>query len=259
MPQTSPPLVLCLSGHDPTGGAGVHADIEAVGAQGAHALTLVSALTVQDCHDVQRVVPVPAATLAEQFELLAASTRIAAIKIGLLGAVEQVALLARWIERLRVPVVLDPVLRAGGGSELASAELQGAVLEQLLPRVTVLTPNRAEARRLAPGQANPEACAAALLARGCAHLLVTGGDEPGAEVVNTWYRTNAAPVAFRWPRLPETFHGAGCTLAAALAARLASGEAMAPALDAAQRWTQAALAHARTIGEGRRIPGRILR
>lgn len=253
---TRRPCVLCLSGHDPVGGAGIHADIESVAAQGVHALSVITALTVQDSRNVARVQAIDTGLLGEQLESLVVDCDIRAIKIGLLGAPAQVPLLAALIDRLRVPVVFDPVLRAGGGAALAGPALEDAILDTLLPRVSLLTPNAAEARRLAHGAQALEACARVLLARGVAGVLVTGGDEPGAEVVNTWHRADAPPLRYAWPRHPETFHGAGCTLASAIAARLALGEAMSEAIATGQRWTQAALGRALVIGRGRRIPGR---
>lgn len=252
------PVLLCLSGHDPTGGAGVHADIEAAGAQGVPAMTVITALTVQDSRDVRTVRPVETALIGDQLETLAADADIRAIKIGLLGDAAQVALVAAWIERLRVPAVLDPVLRAGGGSELAGRGLQDALARDLLPRVTLATPNAAEARRLAklPGDAAADRAGAALIATGCANVLVTGGDEASGEVINTWHRRDGAARRYAWPRLPETFHGAGCTLAAAIAARLVLGEPLEAAIENGQRWTQDSLARAFAIGRGRRIPGR---
>lgn len=253
-----PPRVLCLSGHDPGGGAGIHADIEAVAAQGAHALTVITALTIQDSRNVHRVQALAPAWLEEQIAVLEADGPIAAVKIGLIGDAAQVPLLAATVARLRCPCVLDPVLRAGGGTELADAALRAALLDTLLAHVTVLTPNAAEARRLVPEADDLPAAAASLLARGCAHVLITGGDEPGEHVTNIGYAHGAAPRRFEWPRLPETFHGAGCTLAAALAARLALGEPVGLALERAQAWTQATLAGARHVGQGRRIPNRRL-
>lgn len=257
-PGQAPPqaILLCLSGHDPTGGAGIQADAEAAAAQGAHALTVITALTAQDSRNVRRVVPVDPPLIAEQLALLEADCRIGAIKIGLLGEPAQVVIIRDLLRRLRVPVVLDPVLRAGGGTELVGSPLQAALLEQLLPEVSLLTPNAAELRRLAPGAADLAAAARELMDRGCANLLVTGGDEPGDRVVNTWFCAGAAPRRFEWPRLAETFHGAGCTLASAVAARLALGEPMAGAIEQAQRWTQDALARAFAVGQGRRIPFR---
>lgn len=252
----SPPLVLCLSGHDPTGGAGIHADIEAVAANGAHALSIITAHTVQDTSNVLRVVPMAPMLLAQQIEALANDCDIAAIKIGLLGDADQIPALMQWVQRLQKPVVLDPVLRAGGGSNLASAALMAALTESLLPCVNLLTPNAAEARRLAPGSASLDECAQRLLASGCKNILITGGDETGDAVINTWHAHGQAPRRYEWARLPETFHGAGCTLAAACAALLARGLAMEAALEQAQHYTQRALAQAQRIGRGRRIPGR---
>lgn len=257
----SRPVLLCLSGHDPTGGAGVHADIEAAGAQGVPALTIITALTVQDSRNVSAVQAIETALIQRQLEALAADARIGAIKIGLLGDPAQVALVASWIDRLRVPAVLDPVLRAGGGTELAGAALQDALARDLLPRVTLATPNAVEARRLAglAADAPLDRAGTALLARGCANVLITGGDETDedrAKVINTWHRQGGAPHRYTWPRLAETFHGAGCTLASAIAARLVLAEPLELAIHAGQKWTQDSLARAIAIGRGRRIPGR---
>lgn len=253
------PRVLCISGHDPSGGAGLQADIEAVAAQGAHALGVITALTVQDTQNVRRVQTVAAELVGEQLELLLADCRIGAIKLGLLGDAAQLPPILRAIARARVPVVVDPVLRAGGGGTLASAQTALALLEQLLPVATIATPNAAEARRLAPAAADLDAAGAMLIARGCAHVLITGGDEATTQVENRWYRRDAPVQVFRWPRLPGGFHGAGCTLAAALAARLAHGETVATALDTAQRYVHGCLEHALHIGRGRAIPNRLAR
>jgi hydroxymethylpyrimidine/phosphomethylpyrimidine kinase len=253
----SRPLVLCLSGLDPSGGAGLQADIETVAALGGHALGVVTALTVQDTRNVARVAATDPALLAEQLELLLPDSPPQAVKLGLLGGAEQLPAILEALEPLRVPVVCDPVLRAGGGALLHGDAAAQALRRRLFPAVTLLTPNAAEARRLCPGAASLDDCGAELLAAGCGHVLITGGDEPGAEVTNTWYAPGRPPRAFHWPRLPETFHGAGCTLAAAAAALLARGLPMEAALQQAQQWTQQALQRALQVGQGRRIPGRI--
>src|SRR5262249_44049766 len=151
---------------------------------------LITALTVQDSRDVRAVRAIDGDLIERQLAVLAADADIRAIKIGLLGDAAQVALVATWIDRLRVPVVLDPVLRAGGGTELAGNPLQQAITRELMPRVTLATPNAAEARRLAalPVDAPAEQAGAALIAAGCANVLVTGGDEAASEVINTWHR-----------------------------------------------------------------------
>jgi hydroxymethylpyrimidine/phosphomethylpyrimidine kinase len=258
--MTPRPTVLCLSGHDPGGGAGVQADIEAVAALGGHAATLITAHTVQDTANVRRVVAADFALLKEQAAILSADVEVRAIKVGLLGAPEQVAFIARLAERLGTPLVLDPVLRAGGGAELATDALVAAIRDELLPRVTVLTPNAAEARRLA-GSDDLAACGEALVAAGAANVLVTGGDEVAPEsreaVVNRWHRRDGSSRAFSWPRLPGPFHGAGCTLAAAIATLLARGLPVAAALADAQAYVHTALSRGFSPGHGRRIPGRL--
>jgi hydroxymethylpyrimidine/phosphomethylpyrimidine kinase len=250
------PQVLCLSGHDPGGGAGIQADIEAIAALGGHALAVITAHTVQDSVDVARVVAADARLLQEQLDALFADFRPRALKVGLLGSAAQVAVVAQAARRAAVPVVLDPVLRAGGGAELAGAELIERLRAELLPLTDVLTPNAAEARRLAPA-ATLDDCGAALLALGARHVLITGGDEPGDPVVNHWFAPGRPPRRYAWSRVAGRFHGAGCTLAAATAALLARGVPATAAVSDAQAYTHRALQAAFAAGRGRLIPGRL--
>ena len=250
-----PARLLCISGHDPSGGAGIQADIEACGAMGAHPLSVLSSLTVQDSAEVYAVQAVSLDWLAQQIERVCADCPPQAIKVGLLGSPEQAVLIARLIRGRGVPAVVDPVLRAGGGGVLARDETAQALRRELLPAATLITPNASEARALT-GLADADAAGAALVADGCANVLVTGGDEAGETVINTWHRRDGAPQRFEWPREPVGFHGAGCTLASAIAARLAQGDALEQALVRAQRFVQGALAARLVIGSGRAIPNR---
>jgi hydroxymethylpyrimidine/phosphomethylpyrimidine kinase len=251
-----PKAVLCISGLDPTGGAGLQADIEALVAVAVHALPVMTANTVQTTSNVESLFPTDPAIIARQLEVLAKDCAIDAVKIGLLGSIECLQVVSRWLRHHRLPVVCDPVLRAGGGASLADDALIDAMLEALCPSVTLLTPNAAEARRLIPQASSLNACGQALLEAGCANVLITGGDEPGHTVVDTWFARDLDPVTFIWPRIQGSFHGAGCTLASAVAGRLALGQDMKTALVEAQAWTHEALAHASPIGRGRSIPRR---
>lgn len=247
--------VLCCSGLDPTGGAGLQADIEAVAAQGAQALVVATALTVQDTRNVVSSQPVDAGLLQQQLAVLLADCRIGAIKLGLLGCIEQLPVLAAVLREAGRPVVIDPILRAGGGCDLVSEPFARAMAEMLFPLCTVLTPNAAEARRWTGHDSLP-AAAAALLRLGVRHVLITGGDEPEPTVRNSWYHAGGVQ-HFEHERIDGTFHGAGCTLAASLAARLALGETMEQALTAAQAYVAHCLNRARRVGAGRAVPRRL--
>ncbi len=249
--------MLCLSGLDPTGGAGLQADIETIAALGGHALGLVTALTAQDSRNVRWVDPVDPGGLADQLSVLLADCQPDAVKLGLIGSRAQLPVIATVLDALGLPVVCDPVLRAGGGTDLVDDGYAAELRRSLLHNVTVLTPNAAEARRLVPAADTLEACARALLNDGCQRVLVTGGDEPGNQVVNVAFAAGATARRYEWPRLPETFHGAGCTLASAIAVRLAAGDATDIAIETAQAWTQQTLQKAFAVGHGRRIPGRL--
>jgi hydroxymethylpyrimidine/phosphomethylpyrimidine kinase len=243
------PCVLVFSGLDPSGGAGIQADIEAIAAQGAHALPIVTALTVQDNERVREVAPVDAGLLARQAALLLETMPIRAVKLGIPGNRANAEAIAGIVLRLRahepaLPVVLDPVLASGHGNPLARGDAIAA-LAPLLAVATVATPNRPEAAALSGAMA-------------CPHVLVTDGhgDGDGGDVVNRWHSRDGVR-EWRWPRLPGEFHGSGCTLAASLAARLALGDPMAQALERAQRCCNQALADSYAIAGGQRIPRRI--
>lgn len=252
-----PPVVLCFSGHDPCGGAGIQADIEAVRAQHAHPATIVTALTVQDSRNAYSVDAVEHGAVIEQATLILEDLPVAAIKLGLLGSAENARAIAELLQRHpKIPVVLDPVLRAGGGAALADQALADAIVEHLLARATIMTPNLAEAGELARPARTREACAEFLLERGANRVLITGGDAPEeGDVLNTLHG-GEVPRSWRWPRLPHHYHGSGCTLAAALAARLAQGDDLLQAVERAQQYTWNSLQAAYRIGRGQHFPRR---
>lgn len=250
------PNVLILSGHDPSGGAGLQADIEAVGAQGAHAAPVITLLTRQDTHNVHDVQPIEDGFFAACIDTLLGDMTFAAIKTGVLASVGQVDTVAGLAARLPgVPLVVDPVLVAAGGGELAGDPVGRAIRERLFPRATLITPNADEARRLCRGETDIDRCGAELSACGC-HVLITGGDEGSGDIVNRLYAPDGATRQYSWPRLAGCFHGSGCTLAASLAARLARGESLTEAVAGAQDYTWRALDAGFTAGTGQFIPGR---
>lgn len=257
MASASPPVVLVIAGNDPSGGAGLTADTQAITALGAHPAPVVTALTVQDTVNAYRIEAESAQLVAAQAETVLQDMPVAAIKLGLLATAETGRAVAQLLRaHPGIPVVLDPVLVAAGGAALAEDALVAVYLDALLRMATVATPNAAESRRLAPRAADATACAAELLARGALHVLVKGADEATLEVTNTLYSRDGGSQAFTWPRLPGNYHGSGCTLASAIATRLAQGRTVPQAVAEAQAYTWKALQQGWRLGHGQTIPNR---
>ena len=257
MTHATPPVVAIIAGNDPSGGAGIAADIQAVSALGCHPAPVITALTVQDTINAWRVDPAAPELVTEQAQAVFADLPVKAVKIGLLptaAIAEAVATLLA--DHRHIPIVLDPVLVAAGGADLAEAALVEVLLERLLPLATIATPNALEIRRLGGATGDRTARAAALLARGCRWVLVKGADEDTPGVENVLFG-EGFETAYRWRRLPESYHGSGCTLASAIAALLARGQAVPVAVQEAQRYTDEALREGYRPGGGQWVPRRL--
>ncbi len=255
--SSSPPVVLSFAASDPTGGAGLQADLLTLASLGCHPASVVTALTAQDTRGVDGVLAIEPAWVERQAERLLADMPVAAFKLGVLGSAANARAIAGILAAYpKVPVVLDPVLASGRGDALADAETIRALRESLLPLTTVLTPNSVEARRLvgAASDASLDACARQLIDAGCQYVLVTGTHESTPQVVNTLYGGRGALREDRWERLPGSYHGSGCTLASALAAQLARGRSVAEAAREAQQYTWQALASGFRPGKGQFLP-----
>ncbi|WP_434456927.1 hydroxymethylpyrimidine/phosphomethylpyrimidine kinase [Stutzerimonas urumqiensis] len=254
----SRPVVLCLSGHDPSGGAGLQADIEALLAQGCHAAPTVTALTVQDTVDVADFRVLDRAWVLAQARAVMADLPIAAVKLGMLGSTEMVETVLELLQSLPgVPLVCDPVLRAGGGGSLGPDDVGYALRERLFPLSTIATPNLPEARILADlPNGTADECAERLLPH-IEHLLITGGHGDEQEVHNRLYSRDGRREDFLCQRLPGSYHGSGCTLASALSGRLALGEGLASAVRSALDYTWRTLRDAEAPGRGQYIPRRL--
>lgn len=257
-PVSRVPVVMALSGSDPSGGAGIQADIEALASHGCHCAPVITAVTVQDTQDIKSYAPLDGTLIMEQARAVLEDMPVVAIKIGLLGSTEAVEAIHSVLHDYPdIPVVLDPVLASGGGTALADDELLEALSGLLLPNTTVLTPNSLEARLLAPEADNLDACAMALLDKGCEFVLITGTHENTPRVVNSLYGNHRVLETFNWERLPGSFHGSGCTLAASIAGLLAQGLEPFSAIHEAQEYTWEALAHGYRVGMGQPIPNRL--
>jgi hydroxymethylpyrimidine/phosphomethylpyrimidine kinase len=251
------PVCLVFAGNDPTGGAGLQADIEALASMGCHAAPVITALTVQDTANVMAVDPVPASSVIHQARAVLDDMPVAAIKIGLLPDIKTIQAVHGILSELTgIPVVLDPVLRAGGGRSLMDDQSRDAMRSLLFPQTTVLTPNGDEARSLSGRDDSLEACAMALLATGCDYVLVSGGHEAGEQIVNTLFAQGQVLETLRWQRLPGEFHGTGCTLASSIAGLLCHGQETQSAIREAQKYTWETVRHAYKAGRGQQLPNR---
>ena len=256
------PNVLSIAGSDPSGGAGILADLRTFAAFGVYGTAALAALTAQNTTGVSAVMPVPADFLRAQLDAVFSDVRVDAVKIGMLGTSEAVRAVAVALREYRPPhVVLDPVLRASTGAALLDADALDVLRDELLPRATLITPNAAEAGALL-GVAAPRSvaeaheAAAALVARGAPAALVTGGHlgttEDCVDVLHDGRKTWELSV-------PRTSiggggrHGTGCTFSSAVAALLALGRTLPDACAGGQRFVAASIIRSVELQVGRGV------
>jgi hydroxymethylpyrimidine/phosphomethylpyrimidine kinase len=253
----SKPVVLVFAGHDPSGGAGIQADIETLARQGCHAATVITTLTIQDTRDVIEVSPVEGAHVIAQARSILEDMPVAAFKLGLLGSVELIEVIHTILtDYPDIPVIFDPVLASGAGTALGEAGIVEAMRALLLPMTRIVTPNSLEARALTPEADTLSACALALLDQGVEYVLVTGSHENTPQVVNRLFHDQRELESFSWERLPHRYHGSGCTLAASIAACVACGLEPVDAIRQAQAFTWKALRAGYRPGLGQYLPDR---
>lgn len=251
---------------DPSSGAGIQADILTLASIGCHPLSVVTAITVQDTVGVDNVMVFDADWVNEQARTILEDMHVSAFKIGMLGSIENIAVIAEIMaDYPDTPLLIDPVLSSGRGDELANEEMQAAMIDLLIPQATLITPNSLEARRLAffdddseeAENASLDESAERLLAMGSEYVLITGTHERSPKVVNTLYGQDNLRKAYNWERLPGNYHGSGCTLTSAIAACIAHGLSMEEALNEAQEYTWQTLKHGFRPGMGQYIPDRM--
>lgn len=263
MPST-PPLVLTFAATDPSGGAGLQADILTLASLGCHPLSVATAITVQDTLGVEDIMALDADLIADQARGVLEDMAVDAFKIGLLGSVEAIAAIAEIVaDYPDIPLVLDPVLASGRGDQLATEEMIAALAELLVPQATLVIPNSMEARRLAQDDGDEEddpslaESAGRILDMGCEYVLITGTHENTPQVVNTLYGREGVVRSDTWQRLPGSYHGSGCTLASAIAANIAHGINTPEAVLEAQEYTWQTLNAGYRPGMGQHIPDRL--
>jgi hydroxymethylpyrimidine kinase/phosphomethylpyrimidine kinase len=251
-----PPFVVAIAGFDPSCGAGVVADARSIEAMGAMPLAVVTATTVQAGRGVKAFRPVAPAHVLAQLDELLKRLPVAAVKIGQVPSAACARALAGVLRRAGlqgVPLVLDPVLVATGGASLAGRGTAAAIATSLLPLAALVTVNLAEAGVLAGFRVSDlegmKRAARVLADKGAGAVLVKGGHLPGDPV--DLLRFGGRHILLRSTRIPGSMHGTGCALASAVAARLACGDDLVPAVRAARVHVRRLLRGAVGAGRGR--------
>jgi hydroxymethylpyrimidine/phosphomethylpyrimidine kinase len=248
--------VLVVAGSDSGGGAGLQADIKTLAAFGAYVMTAVTAVTVQDTNGVHASFPVPAEIVRRQIECVLADIGADVVKTGMLGGADVIEAVAATLEKChpRLPLIVDPVMIAKGGTSLLAADALAHLKRRLFPLASLLTPNLPEAEALTGLKISDEAdmisAAEALLTLGVPAVLLKGGHLPGDTVVDVLATANGSAV-FRAPRIfSRHTHGTGCTLASAIAAGIAQGMTLSDAVSRARDYVRRAIAAAPGFGQG---------
>lgn len=255
--ERTPPNILSIAGTDPSGGAGIQADLKAFSALGGYGTTVVTALVAQTTTGVSAVREVPAEFVTAQLDTLLRDVGVDAVKIGMLATTEVIEAVARALDTYRPPhVVLDPVMVAKSGDRLLAADAVEALRTELLPRADLITPNLPEAADLlGTGEARDldamRAQGAALLDLGAGRVLMKGGHLPTRDATDLLLIPDSEPEALRAPRIDtKNTHGTGCTLSSAIAALRPRRPDWPEAVRDAKTYLTEALRHADTLDVG---------
>jgi hydroxymethylpyrimidine/phosphomethylpyrimidine kinase len=257
-PSTITPIALTIAGSDSGGGAGIQADLKTFAAMGVYGCSAITSLTAQNTLGVQAVLPIPPEFLQAQIKSVLSDIHVHAIKTGMLATADIIRALVESLQQYpQIPVVVDPVMIATSGDKLLADDAIQILIEQLIPRATLLTPNLMEAAALlnlpiAQTQIQIQQQAEKILALGAQAVLIKGGHNSGVEAIDVLL-TNDGFELFTAPRLAtKNTHGTGCTLAAAITAGLAKKLILRDAIAEAKNYLQNTLlnSHKLQIGQG---------
>ncbi|AYY12503.1 bifunctional hydroxymethylpyrimidine kinase/phosphomethylpyrimidine kinase [Actinobacteria bacterium YIM 96077] len=249
------PTVLTIAGSDPSGGAGIQADLKTFSALGAYGAAALTALTAQNTQGVRGVLPIAGDFVADQLSAIYDDLDVRATKTGMLGGPDVVDAVVDAVGRYRVPnVVVDPVMVAASGDRLVSDETVAAIRDRLVPRASIITPNLPEAATLLGwDEVRPDRMAeagAALRELGVPAVVVKGGHDGGPEAVDVLVDENGAQELRATRVATKNTHGTGCTFASAIAVGLARERSVYEAVAEAKRYLTAALQAADTLHVG---------
>ena len=252
------PVIMSFSANDPTGGSGIQADIETIGTLGGHCAPIITCITARDTANLYQFSPCDPRIVQAQAKAVLEDIPIAAFKIGLLGSIENVAVVHQILKDYPdIPVLLDPTTQIGSQGTRLNIHLLQAINTLLVPIVKVCTPNITEAQMMAPEADTIDACAQEMMADGAEYVLITGNCQTPNKMINTLYCNFRRLETYQWDRLSLNYQGSGCTLSAAIATLLAQGLPATSAIFQAQQYTLECLKQAYRMGMGQHIPNRL--
>ncbi|HBC57755.1 MAG TPA: hypothetical protein DCZ03_11370, partial [Gammaproteobacteria bacterium] len=259
--QNLVPIVLCIGGLDPSGGAGITADLVTLRDLKCHGTAIMTANTLQDSYNCRAYFPTSAKLLKQQIQLLFDDFNIAVVKVGMLGSAEIVdALVDALPQPLNIPLVLDPIWQAGGGGSLTEPDVFPKIVQRLLPLCTLITPNIIELEQLLKALDQSRLPTTSLdptplFSTGVRAILVTGGETSGEHIEDNLYTLDHKLYCHRWPRKSGLFHGTGCTLSTAICAYLAHHKSLAEAVTLAEKYLHQRLDDYIQFGHGQFFMG----
>lgn len=255
-----PPIVLCFSGNDPSGGSGLSADILALASVGCHTLPILTASTIQDSSRMEDILALEAEWVTEQARFILEDMPVKAFKIGLVGSIENMAAITEIVtDYPHIPVVLDPFIPRED-SEVSVEDWVEAMRELLIPYAHVISCNSTIARLLTTDESQedasvtPHEAGQRLASLGCDYALISGVHENTPKILNTLYHSRGPVFTMEWDRVPGRFHGKGAILSAAIAGALAYDLAIEEAVKDAQEFTWRAIQAGYHAGMGKSLP-----
>jgi len=247
--------VLLFSGLDPSGAAGIVADIETINQFGMTSLPIITTLTVQNSQEVKHVEVTSQTLIEAQFQALTEDIAFQTVKIGLLGSLGQINTIIKLLNtRSELSIILDPVITSGNDEALLDEDVINVMRNELVPLATILTPNLTELSRLAPGLDEQSAVSSL----DCPWILVTTADDSEVDIEHRLYHQSELVGQFTYKKLPGKYHGSGCTLSSAISALIASDVPVKIACKRALDYTYQTLLSAKKLGKMQYHPNRTL-
>ena len=253
---------MTFSATDPSGGAGLQADVQTISSLNCHPVSIATGFSVQDTTGVEKLIAVDSELVNDQARLILKDMQISIFKLGVLGSKDNIIAISKIItDHPDIPLIIDPILASGRGDKFLDGDTINLMMKSLFPKSLLITPNIVEARQLVTNgveniNLSISDCVGHFREIGCQNILITGTHDNTKNVTNTLYSPIDRITPYHWERLPGNYHGSGCTLTSAISAYYALGLSIGEAVEEAQLFTWKTLKNSFKPGKGQMIPNR---